>query len=174
MQHPKDFSGVTLENKSKLPSIAGIYFAVQGEDVLYIGQSYNIRQRWERHHKYGQLSELEGITIHYLESDGRPLLQQESEWLNLYRPPLNVAGPRYYPQAVYEELSEIPPFITYFVYSFTSMISLIAFVYGMIIRDEGIFMTGAIVFLCSTSFYAGSWFTWWVARKIYKAKILNK
>lgn len=170
MEHPKNFPYVRLDDRANLPKIAGVYFALQGEDVLYVGQSYNIRQRWERHHKTAQLEDIGGITIHYIKSDGRSLFQQEAEWMNFCRPLLNLAGPRYYPQPVFEDLREIPPNLTYYVYIFTAMPAFLFAMINLMVRDEEKFMIGAVVFLCSTAFYIGGWFTWWVARKVYKAK----
>jgi hypothetical protein len=45
-----------------LPAIAGIYFAIEeDEEVAYIGQSLNIRQRWRTHHVQGDLCDLTSL-----------------------------------------------------------------------------------------------------------------
>lgn len=88
-RHPSDFQSVPFRSLDLLPSFAGIYFAMQDDEVLYVGQSKNIRKRWMFHHKYNELLEFESVRIHWIRSDGRPLLQQENEWIQLCNPPLN-------------------------------------------------------------------------------------
>jgi hypothetical protein len=64
---------------------------MQYDDILYIGQSRNIRERWRGngHHKSVEVMNMENIFIRFTPSDGRPLLVQEAEWINQYLPPLN-------------------------------------------------------------------------------------
>src|SRR5690348_3189494 len=88
-KHPGEFDNVSFDERHHLPAIAGIYFAMQDDEVLYVGQSRNIQKRWRFHHKYGELSECENVRIHWIKSDGRPLLEQEAEWIKICHPPLN-------------------------------------------------------------------------------------
>lgn len=93
MDHPKDFPSVSLDSVQHLPSSAGIYFALRGSEVLYIGQSDNMQRRWvNSHHKMDELRALENVRIHFILSDGRPLLQQEAEWISAFSPPMNKTG----------------------------------------------------------------------------------
>ena len=89
--HPFDFPGVEFYKREELPTREGIYFVMQYDEVLYIGQSKNIRERWRGngHHKTAEVMNMENIFIRYIPSDGRPLLEQEAEWINKYLPQLN-------------------------------------------------------------------------------------
>jgi hypothetical protein len=88
-RYPADFPSVTIDRLNELPEIEGIYFAMQDDEVLYVGQSRNIWNRWKNHHKTDDLYLMSGIRVHWLESDGRPLLVQEREWIDYCHPPLN-------------------------------------------------------------------------------------
>ena len=51
---------VKLVGKGKLPTVAGIYFAVDRFDrIWYIGQAQNINKRWHNHHRFYQLAKLD-------------------------------------------------------------------------------------------------------------------
>jgi hypothetical protein len=89
MIYPAEFPGVSVSNLDALPVLAGIYFAMQDDEILYVGQSRNIHRRWKDHHKRKELTQISGVTIHWTESDGRPLLEQEAEWIRYCHPPLN-------------------------------------------------------------------------------------
>ena len=110
--HPVEFESVYLDCVHELPDRPGIYFAMQEDEILYVGQSKNIRRRWQSHHKYIELLEFDRVRIHWVDSDGRPLLKQESEWIKLCRPPLN------YKTVVYKKIKErkmifeFPPFLS--------------------------------------------------------------
>lgn len=42
-------------NKQRLPECCAIYFAIAREQVLYVGQATNLRNRWQNHHRLPQL-----------------------------------------------------------------------------------------------------------------------
>lgn len=48
-----ELPSVELLEKEKLPTTAGIYFVVDSNNQLwYIGQAQNIKNRWATHHRY--------------------------------------------------------------------------------------------------------------------------
>jgi hypothetical protein len=80
-----------------LPACSGIYFAIEEPNqVAYIGQSVNIRQRWRAHEVAGDLCELSdlcsarGVRIAWLSvSDVQDLKPLERALIRLFRPRLN-------------------------------------------------------------------------------------
>ena len=88
---------VTLAELRYLPTCAGIYFVTQeGGEVVYIGQSKSIRQRWQSHHLITELCESSDLAIArtirvaWLAVDNTELLTQlESVFIRFYRPRLN-------------------------------------------------------------------------------------
>ena len=86
-----DLPGVEFYKREELPTIPGVYFVMQYDEVLYVGQSINIRERWRGHghHKCVEVESMENIFIRYAPSDGRKLLIQEAEWISELRPLLN-------------------------------------------------------------------------------------
>lgn len=59
-----------LNKKRELPVLEAIYFCVTGQEILYIGQSKNVNQRWRNHHKYYELVTREGVEIYWFECTG--------------------------------------------------------------------------------------------------------
>ena len=47
-----------------LPEITAVYFALsEGGEVLYIGATHNLRQRWPGHHALPELKELQCVRL---------------------------------------------------------------------------------------------------------------
>lgn len=90
---------VMMSELRYLPTCAGVYFAIEaGDQVAYVGQSVNIRNRWRRHHREGDLCDLSdleaarGVKIAWLEvSDLAKLSEIEREMIQRFRPRLNKA-----------------------------------------------------------------------------------
>lgn len=87
--NPLSLPFVGLAGLEHLPPIAGIYFVSSNEEIIYIGQSQNIFERWKNHHKYTEISKYKRPRIHFMVSDGRFLVDQESEYVNYFEPRLN-------------------------------------------------------------------------------------
>lgn len=65
-----DLPSVALAERHQLPSRSGIYFAfADPADVLYVGMTHNLRQRWRSHHRATQLARRSDVRIHYLTVD---------------------------------------------------------------------------------------------------------
>ena len=46
---PEDFEDMTNEDFKNFKGIPGIYFLMNNDELIYIGQSYNIKKRIKRH-----------------------------------------------------------------------------------------------------------------------------
>jgi excinuclease UvrABC nuclease subunit len=79
-----------LANRSGLPTCPAVYFALEGDRVLYIGRSRNLQQRWAIHHRYKQLQAISNVRIAWLEcSDPSLLTEIEMALIRQFLPPLN-------------------------------------------------------------------------------------
>ncbi len=89
-----DFSALPsllLSDKGKLPSCAGVYFALSSQGrILYIGRSINIQERLRGHHRLQVLKAFEDVKIAWLtESDSLALRRIETILIEYFNPPLN-------------------------------------------------------------------------------------
>ncbi|NEO87913.1 MAG: GIY-YIG nuclease family protein [Spirulina sp. SIO3F2] len=84
---------VPLEKRTQLPSISGIYFALDADGVVhYIGRSVDIQQRWTQHHRLNQLSAMHSPRIAYLQVSDTSLLPAiEEALIEWFKPSLNGA-----------------------------------------------------------------------------------
>jgi excinuclease UvrABC nuclease subunit len=81
---------VALEAKSDLPTQSAIYFAIDSQGTIqYIGQSVNVNQRWQGHHRTKALKALGGVRIAYLTLDTDLLREVEFALIKYFNPPLN-------------------------------------------------------------------------------------
>lgn len=79
-----------LSKKAKLPSVAGIYFAIDSLGVVqYIGRSANIKQRWRCHHNQRELETMGSVRIAYITCPEDLLAQVETALVSWFLPPLN-------------------------------------------------------------------------------------
>lgn len=88
----QDLPFVMFSDRKKLPNSPCVYLVLdKSGQVLYIGRSINASQRWESHHKYNALKNLEGVKISYLEIDEPLLYSVEKALIAWFKPPLNEA-----------------------------------------------------------------------------------
>ncbi|MBW4663921.1 MAG: hypothetical protein KME01_06920 [Chroococcus sp. CMT-3BRIN-NPC107] len=80
-----------LADKAKLPSCAGVYFALSSQGrVLYIGRSINIQDHLKGHHRLPVLKAFGDVKIAWLtERDSLALRRIETILINYLNPPLN-------------------------------------------------------------------------------------
>ena len=45
-------SNLLFSNKCNLPALPGVYFVYAGSELLYVGASSNLKQRFSKKHKY--------------------------------------------------------------------------------------------------------------------------
>lgn len=89
---PFNLPFATLVNRHNLPRISGVYFVLDGDEILYIGQSQNIRSRWMKHHRLNQLNGMktENILISWLKIQDLEILPvAEKSLINRLNPLLN-------------------------------------------------------------------------------------
>lgn len=91
---PYSLPSVTLGQRDQLPSVSGIYFAILDAEILYIGRSINIQQRWrwEGHHRANQLQSLGNVIIAWFPFtclDEKELGELEEECIEHFKPTLN-------------------------------------------------------------------------------------
>jgi DNA-binding Xre family transcriptional regulator len=73
---PLNLPSLPLANKRSLPNISCIYFVLNGDEVIYLGRSTDLRFRWRQHHRYDDLKELPDLRIAWLEVSNTWLLQE--------------------------------------------------------------------------------------------------
>lgn len=90
-----ELPSVYLLDKDSLPNCAAIYFVCDYKDqIIYIGRTVNLLERWKAHHRFKQLKRFNRknpLTINWLtcSSDINTLSSLENELIKLYKPPLN-------------------------------------------------------------------------------------
>lgn len=88
---PLALPSLSLAEHSRLPSCPAIYFVLQENRILYIGQTVNLTQRWATHNRLKQFANMVGdVRIAWLEcSDTNLLLKIESALIEQFKPELN-------------------------------------------------------------------------------------
>jgi hypothetical protein len=87
---PLALPSLPLTDRSQLPVCPAVYFALDGDRVLYIGRSVNLQQRWITHHRYSQLKGLNNVRIAWLECSDPSLLPEiEAALIEYFQPSLN-------------------------------------------------------------------------------------
>lgn len=94
----KSYPSVPLSQVSKLPKKPGIYYAVSGWDVHYVGLSRNLYRRWnatgERtHHKKAILARYDGVKLHYRVLPVYEIKYVEALEIARFYPHLNIIRP---------------------------------------------------------------------------------
>jgi hypothetical protein len=80
------FGGDTLWNMSDLPELSVVYFAYDIRGVRYIGQTTNLRQRIQTHHRANELS---GCRLAWIVVPGNLLRMFENVCVDIFAPDLN-------------------------------------------------------------------------------------
>ena len=95
-----DLPKVSIKDTNQLPSISAVYFVVsQKGETLYVGQSVNIKHRWQgTHHRHLDITKHEAdVYVAWMEVDKDDLLATEQHFIETLNPPLNGVnwgGPR--------------------------------------------------------------------------------
>jgi hypothetical protein len=94
----RNYPSVPLRDKMQLPRLSGVYYCLRGWQVLYIGKSTNMYQRWNsfqygEHHKLEELMKIEetlgDIDIHYCLMPVWLIGFDEAIEINRFKPKLN-------------------------------------------------------------------------------------
>ena len=85
---------IRLDNLEKLPEIAAIYFVLNDkEEVLYIGKTENIKQKWSSYGKQELLKATRNVIITYFPVASVDSLNQiETTLIKWFKPEYNVIG----------------------------------------------------------------------------------
>jgi hypothetical protein len=76
---------VLVGNRNELPSVAGIYFVTRGADeVVYVGQTIDLRRRWINHHILDYLNHQDDVRISWID-----LRELEKGYIQGFAPILN-------------------------------------------------------------------------------------
>lgn len=81
---------VTRRASPSIPPSPGVYFVYEGNDLVYVGQSKNLRQRVTAKHKQIRY----GSMVSWLEMPDSELSFAESFYIGALRPSLNFGGKR--------------------------------------------------------------------------------
>ena len=88
-----DMPHMPLSDAYRLPARPGVYLVYRREEVLYVGKSVNLQQRWIRHHRQRQFAALGlDVELAYLPLAGsKPstLAAYEHCLISTFQPPLN-------------------------------------------------------------------------------------
>jgi hypothetical protein len=88
-----------LSQLSKLPSLSGIYFAIDSNNrILYVGQAKNILERWKNHHRKDQLLKMDKesfIRIAWFLCPEKQLKTTEDHFIRTYTPLFNFTRVEY-------------------------------------------------------------------------------
>lgn len=88
--NPLALPSLPLKMRSQLPSLPGIYFVLNGTEVVYIGKSWSIKSRWDGHHRLPQLREIgKQYSIAWLQYQFEQLDALEFQLIQALRPRLN-------------------------------------------------------------------------------------
>lgn len=91
---PLNLPSVPLLERHNLPRCQSIYFVLEDGQVLYIGRTVNLNQRWAVHHILPQLKMRKGeVRIAWLECSVAELLPEiETGLIEHFQPLLNVVN----------------------------------------------------------------------------------
>ena len=79
-----------LKSKNLLPNKPGLYYAVQGWRVLYIGKAEtSLRSRWQNHHKFQALSKIRGVRLYYELVPKWRIADEEARLIQRWKPSMN-------------------------------------------------------------------------------------
>jgi len=81
---------MAFEHRQNLPTIPALYFVVSAQlDIMYVGQTGNLRDRWKSHQRSIQM-QTGGYRIHWFRFDNeaeRALIERRA--ISYFRPPWN-------------------------------------------------------------------------------------
>ncbi|PHM07385.1 GIY-YIG nuclease family protein [Nostoc sp. 'Peltigera malacea cyanobiont' DB3992] len=89
--NPLTLPSLSLQERRSLPECAAVYFVLNSNEILYIGGTVNLSQRWFTHHRWHQLINMgDDIRIAWLEcSEPALVLEIEAALIEHFQPTLN-------------------------------------------------------------------------------------
>lgn len=84
------------KDRSKLPPDSAVYLVIDGSQVIYVGQTTNLKQRFLQHHHTINFSQLKGdLAIFWFKLDKKFLVGAERLCIDLLEPEFNNTELRY-------------------------------------------------------------------------------
>jgi|ERR1041385_150240 predicted GIY-YIG superfamily endonuclease len=91
--YPLRMRGVHIRWRHELPEIPAIYFVVSElTGLLYIGKANCLKERWQSHHRFDQLSKYHEVRINWItfpNITSDQLMALEREYIEYFMPVLN-------------------------------------------------------------------------------------
>lgn len=89
--NPLALPSLPLKMRSQLPKVPAVYFVIaEDNQIIYIGQSVNLAQRWIHHHRRAEFADTAKAQIAWLEvSDTNSRVSLESSLIAHFQPSLN-------------------------------------------------------------------------------------
>ncbi len=86
-----ELPSVALSDKSQLPELSGIYFAIDARGAIqYIGRAVNLNRRWKYyHHRSKDLQGIDEVRIAYINCSESILGITEKKCISWFKPLLN-------------------------------------------------------------------------------------
>jgi hypothetical protein len=86
------WQGMPFSERAKLPAESGIYAAKIGTDIVYVGRSVNIRNRWKRHTRHDEfvnLNKEHGLEVLWQLHPPESLASIEAKLIKKIQPVMN-------------------------------------------------------------------------------------
>lgn len=83
------FPSCPIDSRCYLPSASAIYFLMRGDECLYVGQSINLRNRWNAHEKLAEVGEGESLRLAWQPTPERHLDAVERKMISVLKPRYN-------------------------------------------------------------------------------------
>lgn len=80
---------VSLADRAYLPPAPGVYIAATADQLLYVGQSINMCDRWVQHHQLDRLMGFPGVRLYYMLVSEALCGQLEAALIRQFTPLLN-------------------------------------------------------------------------------------
>ncbi len=88
--NPLTLPSLALAPRRKLPHCSAIYFVLDGDQVVYIGQTNSLLLRWQAHHKLKECKSLKNPRIAWIEISDKTLAWEiEVALIDWFKPCLN-------------------------------------------------------------------------------------
>lgn len=88
-----NFDGyVDFSERGALPKCSGVYFVTEDGQIVYVGQSVNVKRRFIHHHRAVDFAELSDPKVYWQSCSEEELQQTERDYINKFNPRLNVGS----------------------------------------------------------------------------------
>jgi DNA-binding transcriptional regulator YiaG len=79
-----------ISERKKLPNSRGLYFVLSEDEIVYIGQTINFKQRWIAHHISSYINSFQNVDIAWWQTqESADLSELENKAISFFQPKLN-------------------------------------------------------------------------------------